>query len=252
MPENDVNLRDFPVPGSDTLPTFQAMVEELRALRRLVNDLQPLLKRYKEYPWVSMRLLRITTSSSLGASKYNARVQREVDDFFFDPNTDLTLHDLYEDVSTTDDVYVVDIAANGVPAHVHRWKGDGSLFVWGYFVRYAEEQQDEGSGAIDARPIFHAISIATASVLPCTLVQNGGANGTNGDGVGTPPTQPTYTYDIVDEDGNLIASAIAIRGARQYGHVVPASKGMYYGDFASSWHIVAHDEVIDAGACTPP
>ncbi len=186
---------------------------------------------------------RITGKSGCGASWYSGRLQIQKAPQF-DPAVDITLNTYYQDAAGADDCWILDMFANGVPTGVHRLKTDGSYFVWGEIAGMSDP-----ASSLASRPVVQAIAFPTGVILPCTLTNPSGSAGTNGDGVTTPPTQATYIYDIVDLDGTTVQTGVSVWFARQYGQVAAATKGIYFTDFASAWHIIACDEVITTGLC---
>jgi hypothetical protein len=187
---------------------------------------------------ITLTRAKITGKGGCGASWYSGRLQiRQSADF--DPSTDLTMSTYYQDASGADDCWIVDTFANGMPTGVHRLKTDGSYYVWGQQVGTSI-----AGGSLASRPIIEAVAFPTGVLLPCTLSNPTGSAGTN-----SPPTAASYAYDITDLDGTVVQTGVSVISARQPGHVTAATKGIYYTDFASAWHVIWCDEVIDAYTC---
>lgn len=242
------NLPDFPIDPAASRQVFQQMRDTVMRLQRQVADNFAPNPNIVQPPWVSMRTIRITGFTNLAAGWFHGRIQVTNLSAVLDPTQTLQLDNLYQDTdSKNDDCYVIAYEENGVPANLHRWKNDGSVYVVGWFQGYSQQSNANGTPTtiLPRRPVFHGISRPTAMPLPCTLTNPTGSAGTNG----PPPTAATYTYDIIDRDGNVVAAGASVWSSRQPGHVTPASKGLYFSDWDDSFKIIWCDEVIDTGAC---
>lgn len=242
MPVTLPTLPNFPVSRENATASLQAMRNATELLQRQVADnFDPSLVGAIP-PWVAVRRIRITGFTGLAAGWFFGRTQTFKPGGTLDPTVSLQQDNIYMDAVAADDCYVVAYEENGVPANLHRWKNDGSVYVVGVFKGYA----DIPSGSdLKRLPVFDGISRPTAMPLPCTLTNPTGSAGTNG----PPPTAATYTYDIIDRDGNVVAAGASVWSSRQPGHVTPASKGLYFSDWDDSFKIIWCDEVIDTGAC---
>lgn len=250
------DLENFPVSPENSGMVLQAMKDEISRLGKIVADNFDTNKKERYFPYHSFQIIRITNFADLGAGWFSGRIQRPnraTDGTAnLDPAVDLKMKKLFEDESTTDDCYVISYEENGLLNGIHRWKADGTVFVIGWYqgmsVHADNPIDDETPDPIGTTPypVFAGISRPTAMLLPCTLRNPSGDEGSN-----DPPEAADLDYDMFDMDGNLIQETTLLWTARQVGHVTPATKGIYFSDFNGSYKLVWCDEVIDSGECTP-